>query len=133
MVPKITRIEWMHPSWRDLVIDHLARDAASRQKFLSRCGLQGFLLALSSAGGATGERAIPLLVQPRDWQALSESLPTVLTSGPYASWSALTTVHNAIVANKGAVPNDKQPRLLKLAEELLKHLNLSWKTAPEQC
>src|SRR5260370_18693035 len=125
MVPKITRIEWMHPSWRDLVIDHLVRNAESRQKFLSRCGLQGFLLALSSAGGATGERAIPLLVEPQDWQSLNESLSTVLTSQPHAPFVALVAVRDAIVAIRGGNPNYNHHAILKLHEALLRHHTLS--------
>src|SRR5260370_8847028 len=104
MVPKITRIEWMHPSWRDLVIDHLVRNAESRQKFLSRCGLQGFLLALSSAGGATGERPIPRLVGPQDWQSLNESLSTGLTSQPHGPFGAALAVRPAAVATRAEKP-----------------------------
>jgi hypothetical protein len=60
------RVTWVHPSWRDLVIDHLAGDPLARRRFLERCSLD-VLLALSVGGGATGERRFPLLValEPR--------------------------------------------------------------------
>ncbi len=65
-----TAVAWMHPSWRDLVIDTLARDPAARRAFLDRCGVEGALLALSVAGGPSGERHLPLLVEDADWDAL---------------------------------------------------------------
>ena len=61
----------MHPSWRDLVIAELADDSAARRRFLERSGLNGVLLALSVAGGATGERLLPLLLDDRDWDTLT--------------------------------------------------------------
>jgi hypothetical protein len=66
------RVEWVHPSWRDLVIEHLARDPDARAQFLSSCGAHGLLLALSSAGGERGQRKLPLLVRDRDWDALTD-------------------------------------------------------------
>lgn len=66
------RIEWVHPSWRDLVIEHLAEHRDARAQFLSGCGAHGVLLALSSAGGARGDRDLPLLVDDCDWDALTD-------------------------------------------------------------
>ena len=31
------RVSWVHPSWRDLVIESLAADPVERRRFLSRC------------------------------------------------------------------------------------------------
>lgn len=66
------RVTWVHPSWRDLVIDQLAADSRARRHFLERCSIEGVLLALSRAGGATGERRRPLLRADGDWDALTE-------------------------------------------------------------
>jgi hypothetical protein len=68
------RVTWVHPSWRDLVIDQLARDPELRRRFLRRCGVDGAALALSSAGGASGERVRPLLLEDADWDALGDGL-----------------------------------------------------------
>src|SRR5262249_39233252 len=65
-------VAWVHPSWRDLLIDELAGDAASRLAFLSRCGLDGALVALSVGGGPAGERRLPLLRADADWDALTD-------------------------------------------------------------
>src|SRR5437588_9773703 len=93
---KYTAVEWMHPSWRDLVIDHLASDDQARETFLQRCGLQGFLLALSTAGGATGERKSPLLVRAEDWDALIASVPRVIESGPTAAANIAAMLYEAL-------------------------------------
>ncbi len=63
-------VTWVHPSWRDLVIDRLAADQAGRQAFLETCSLEGVLLAVSVEGGVSGERTFPLLVSDADWDAL---------------------------------------------------------------
>ena len=68
------RVDWVHPSWRDLVIEELAENPAERRRFLSCCGVDGAALALSGAGGARGGRARPLLVEDADWDALGDGL-----------------------------------------------------------
>jgi hypothetical protein len=69
-----TSVTWVHPSWRDLVIDEIAADAAARRRFLERCSVDGVLLALSTEGGAAGERRLPLLVDDVDWDTLADRL-----------------------------------------------------------
>jgi hypothetical protein len=71
-------VTWVHPSWRDLVIDELAGDREARQAFLRSCGIHGIALALSTAGGSGGERALPLLHDDTDWDALAGRLATIL-------------------------------------------------------
>jgi hypothetical protein len=65
-------IGWVHPSWRDLVIDELREDAAARRRFLDACSVHGTMLALSEAGGIAGERTLPLLVSDGDWDRLGD-------------------------------------------------------------
>jgi hypothetical protein len=61
-------VEWVHPSVRDLVIDHLMSDGQARRAFLGKAGIDGLMLALSSEGGAGGDRLFPLLQSEMDWQ-----------------------------------------------------------------
>ena len=68
------RVEWVHPSWRDLVIESLAADGEARRHFLPRCGVDGVAIALSWGGGASGERERPLLRCDADWDALGDGL-----------------------------------------------------------
>jgi hypothetical protein len=69
-----TSVTWVHPSWRDLIIDEFAVDASARQRFLSHCSLDGVLLALSVGGGTTGERELPVLIEDADWDRLGDRL-----------------------------------------------------------
>ena len=65
-------IGWVHPSWRDLVINELREDAGARGRFLDACALHGTMLALSQEGGIAGERTLPLLVSDLDWDRLGD-------------------------------------------------------------
>jgi hypothetical protein len=67
-------IGWVHPSWRDLVIDELREDPNARRRFLSVSAIDGVTLAVSAAGGSTGERTLPLLLDDADWDALGDRL-----------------------------------------------------------
>ena len=67
-------VTWVHPSWRDLVIEDLASDATARRQFLTNSSINGLLLALSTGGGVFGERAFPLLIDDADWDALADRL-----------------------------------------------------------
>lgn len=66
-------IGWVHPSFRDLVIDELAEDRTARSRFLAASGPHGVMLALSHGGGS-GERTLPLLIDDGDWDSLAANL-----------------------------------------------------------
>ena len=72
------RIAWVHPSWRDLVIDHLSSEPEARERFLRNCSVHGALLALSLGGGRRGKRELPLLQRDGDWDALTDRLYTLV-------------------------------------------------------
>ena len=72
------KVAWVHPSWRDLVIEHLRSDAVAREQFLRQTSVYGALLAISIAGGADGTRKLPLLVGDSDWDALNDRLFALL-------------------------------------------------------
>lgn len=67
-------IRWMHPSFRDLVINNLATSPKLRRDFLRNCQVPGVRLALSTAGGLQGERVRPLLVDDEDWTVLKATI-----------------------------------------------------------
>jgi hypothetical protein len=68
------RVAWVHPTWRDLVIERLAGDPPLRRRFLARCGVHGIVLAVSVAGGAGGQRRLPLLGDDADWDTAGDRL-----------------------------------------------------------
>ncbi len=131
---KTQTIEWMHPSWRDLVIDYLIAHQSSRRRFLERCGISGFLLALSSAGGATGGRDLPLLRSEEDWLALGEAVPRVLRSERFAAWRVLTSLQSALLGSTESRPaaGATERQITYLAESVLSLLRERW-SAGEDC
>lgn len=93
------RVAWVHPTWRDLVIERLAGDADLRRHFLARCGPHGVVLALSTAGGAAGERALPLVVDDEDWDALGDRIYRLVPELDHAELAAvLRAVRDAVAA-----------------------------------
>jgi hypothetical protein len=88
-----TSIDWMHPSWRDLLIERLASEAKTRQEFLAKCGIEGLLLAVSSAGGATGKRQAPLIKTDQDLVSLAMAAFRLLkTEPPYSTCRILISI-----------------------------------------
>jgi len=61
-----------------MVIDYVAEAPTRRGAFLVRCGVEGFALALSSAGGAQGERQFPFLKTETDWNQLEQRAPKLI-------------------------------------------------------
>ena len=71
-------VGWMHPSFRDLVIDHVAADRSLRERFLGKCSVFGVVLAMSGGGGAEGGRANPFLKDPSDYEMLELRIIEIL-------------------------------------------------------
>jgi hypothetical protein len=65
-------VEWIHPSYRDLVIEQLRDGGSLKSEFLNRMNVAGIKLALSDAGGSTGRLRFPLITSSRDWDVLRE-------------------------------------------------------------
>ncbi len=73
------KVDWVHPSWRDLVIDRLRHDQPARERFLERCTIEGVLLAISTAGGPTGSRTRALIIDDRDWDLVTDRVVRTLS------------------------------------------------------
>lgn len=120
-------IEWMHPSWRDLVIEHLRISPSERKSFLSHCGLPGFLLALSQAGGASGDRKRPLLVDEDDWSILINSVPRVLSSSDGAASQVLSYLSQSKTGGQGLIEAETgSAKLVELCKEVLLCVRTIW-------
>jgi len=74
-------IDWIHPSYRDLVIDELARDLEMQVDFLRAASIQGIKLALSQGGGSGGTRSLPFLGRDTCWRALTERCLSLAANG----------------------------------------------------
>lgn len=121
------RIEWVHPSWRDLVIEHLGTDTRARVRFLSRCSTHGAALAFSVAGGRDGQRQLPLLITDADWDALTDRLYALVED---LDVSDLVTVLSSIDQAIRRSPRDRpNAELLALARSVLERLTSIWDRA----
>ena len=117
-------VAWVHPSWRDLVIEEIARDPESRRRFLQRCSLEGLLLALSTAGGAGGGRQLPLLVDDADWDVVTDRMVALVRSlDDHALFRLLAALDEA-----AAVATDERLRreVLAVATTVLQMVRRIW-------
>jgi hypothetical protein len=117
-------IDWVHPSWRDLVIEQLRADRDARQRFLRACGPYGAALVLSSDGGVAGERLLPLLIDDADWDAFTDRVGELLREFDDADLSRLLLACNQAFAADLDTP--QTPELRSLAEYLLAATRRSW-------
>lgn len=66
------QITWMHPSYRDLVIEELQTDHWLRSIYLKTVNIEGIQLALSDSGGPYGQLHNPLMVDDESWDILQQ-------------------------------------------------------------
>ena len=120
------RVTWVHPSWRDLVIEELATDSDARRAFLRDCSIEGILLALSTGGGVTGERSLPLLIDDADWDLVGDRsaglLPELDDPTVVRLLTALSEAHSVASERQSA-------ELEALAGSVLEQLTRRWNLA----
>jgi len=106
-------VRWIHPSYRDLVIEQLAIDINLRSRFLELMDIEGVKLAVSQAGGRRGDRRLPLLVSESDWKLLlSRSLEIVKNSDVPTAILMIRILRSATVDLPGITRN----QLLRVLE-----------------
>ena len=116
---------WVHPSVRDAVIEYLMVHDAERTQFISTASIDGCLLSLSSAGGASGERRLPLLVSARDWSLLSDRLVDLLVRGSARDRIQLMAGINSIWLAEG-LASDDIVKLREVTKRTLEALRSEW-------
>jgi hypothetical protein len=122
----------VHPSWRDLVIDELATDEAGRRRFLAAAGLDGVLLALSTAGGSSGERVLPLLVADADWDVLADRVHGLAAEvDPVAHARLLDALRAAILATDRRDPR-RHVEVVAIGEQALGRATGLWERPPRE-
>ncbi|QMV19321.1 hypothetical protein GOB94_11985 [Granulicella sp. 5B5] len=77
---KAREIDWVHPSYRDLIIDQLMNNRTMRLRYLKVGGLNAVNLAISQVGGSEGNRSFPLLPDEESWLVLSETVDHAIRS-----------------------------------------------------
>jgi hypothetical protein len=126
-----TDVEWAHPSVRDLVIDHLMMHDADRLAFLARAELNGIMLALSTKGGAEGERLFPLLRTDADWAAVAERAADLAATGDIRSRRGLLSALHAAVTATTPPPGEFVENVRNLIRVVLDALRTRWDAASE--
>jgi hypothetical protein len=122
-----TSVTWVHPSWRDLLVDAVAADRDERRLFLSRCTVEGVLLALSIGGGATGARAFPLLLEDADWDLVGDRVVELVRDLDEGGCFRLLA---ALAAAAEEAPDDRiRSEVDALAERALDVLRRRWNEA----
>lgn len=93
-------LDWIHPSYRDVVIDEVSEDAETQVKFVRTATAQGLALALSTEGGEAGERQMPFMKCAGSWKAASDRLSELACSKDLAK--AVDILRNAVVDSRSA-------------------------------
>lgn len=118
------RVAWVHPSWRDLVIDHLSSDQVARERFLRGCSVHGALLALSRGGGQAGDRQVPLLKHDADWDALTDRVYALVAELETAELVGLIDALAPMLRDLKGTPNE--PEANALANSVLARCRSLW-------
>lgn len=118
------RVAWVHPSWRDLVIEHLAADRAARARFLSASEPDGVSLALAVGGGSTGQRRLPLLREDADWDLLTDRVAHLIGDGDTLALAQILTALEAAVADIDGLGPAREARAL--ASYTLDRIRRDW-------
>jgi conflict system STAND superfamily ATPase len=129
--PELHFYNWLHPVWRDVTIEALMEDAASRRRFLELGDVGALMLALSFAGGESGTRTIPLIRLDEDWEAMQIRVPELLRGARKGSDYAYTQLTDAVRALARELPR-LPSGLERLVELMLEEIREWWATAPRR-
>lgn len=95
--------DWIHPSYRDLVIDKLTEDKNTQTAFLKSITTNGVKLALSYEGGSEGERSLPFMRIDENWKLLEEGCKKICENGTvWEIGEVLISLDESISIEKGA-------------------------------
>jgi hypothetical protein len=105
-------VDWIHPSYRDVIIDELSREPQVRERFLATMSLPGLMLAISDAGGATGQRYMPLMIDAHSWELLADRSVAIARSGDLQT--AVDLIEVLTNACEGAVDPNTRDQLASI-------------------
>jgi hypothetical protein len=124
-------LAWVHPSWRDVIIDHVAADDARRHRFLERSDLDGLLLAISVAGGSAGERVLPFVRTDSDWDTITDRLVRLAPDLDRPDLLALLAALETGAVHRAWVPEHAHPELDAMVKSVLDRIRRAWDRADE--
>jgi hypothetical protein len=115
-------LNWIHPSYRDLVVEQLAEDGGLRSTFLRMMDLEGVKLAVSQAGGATGARVLPLLRTAEDWESLADRCTEIAKAGDTQNALALIRVLSSATVDLETSSNTRLKGILGVCCSIIKDM-----------
>jgi hypothetical protein len=118
-------VDWIHPSYRDLVIDELIQDSSLRTTFLRRASLEGVKLAVSDTGGRYGNRKMPFIRSAESWDILRDRCLALIASDA-GDRDLLEVIANA--ASQGT-STDQVHRWERLLADVCKMVQVKWDRA----
>lgn len=116
------KYDWMHPSYRDLVIEELVEDQELRLQFLHTVGLEGLKLALSDRGGVNGERIHPLVIDEASKLVVKERILEIANSSEVYQAKPLLE----ILVNATKQSNKNSEWLHEILGDVFQILNKNW-------
>jgi hypothetical protein len=118
-------LSWIHPSYRDLIIDELVQRPELRQTFVLNASPQGVALAVSESGGGEGRREFPLLGDTESVETLIERCRQLaVTADQDDALATLETLRSAIKG--GRAPAAVARRLPEAATEVARLIVQRW-------
>jgi hypothetical protein len=88
---------WIHPSYRDLIVQELGEGGSLKTQFLEGMSIHGVKLALSDTGGEGGTIRFPLVRTKDDWRLLERRCLEIAKQASVQESAALLTIlSNAI-------------------------------------
>ena len=121
-------IDWIHPSYRDLVIDELIQDSSLRTTFLRRASLERVKLAVSDTGGRYGNRKMPFIRSAESWDILRDRCLALIDSDD-GDRDLLEVIANG--ASQGA-SMDQGQRWAKLLADICRTVQVKWDRSSKQ-
>jgi hypothetical protein len=126
----VTRpLTWVHPSYRDLVIDALNAEKKMAIRYLEYGGMDALTLALSQEGGIAGERSFPLLVDDECWAVFRASCEKQIEEGTNFNRSIILILFQSAL---GGAPHRHKKRLETLAVLICENIRRKWDDLDEE-
>jgi hypothetical protein len=121
--PHLGGVEWIHPSYRDLIIEQLHGGGTLKSAFLKGMNLAGIKLALSDSGGPSGKLRFPLISSAKDWDTLQHRTLEVARSSNVMDQTALLTV---LIAALDSSVGPERSTLLKILTATCQLVRQQW-------
>jgi hypothetical protein len=127
---EIDKVDWIHPSYRDLIIEELAGDPNVQRVFLRGASLEGIKLALSDASDRIGARKFLLLGSKENWEILLTKCSELASKGSKREIVDLLEVLSS-TATQTDISADREHVLLIL-REVCQSACVRWNTTTEK-